>query len=133
LICTCDGTVTGVQPGQPKLYGERDAARQMLSDQPANRPAPGTTVVTDKGLSGEETEEFFTSEDLQLTLVRPVRKDEKLARPFPNRLRQRVEAIIWTLKNQLGLEATADASLPGCEPASSSGCSPSTPSSGTTG
>jgi hypothetical protein len=26
------------------------------------------------------------------------------ARPFPNWLRQRVEAIIWTLKNQLGLE-----------------------------
>jgi hypothetical protein len=76
----------------------------MFSDQPANRPAPGSTVVTDKGLSGEETEECFTSEDLQLTLVRPARKDEKLARPFPNRLHQRVEAIIWTLTNQLGLE-----------------------------
>ena len=104
LICTCDGTVTGFGLANPKLYGERDAARQMLNDQPANRPAPGTTVVTDKGLSGEETEEFFTSQDLQLTLVRPARKDEKLPRPFPNWLRQRVEAIIWTLKNQLGLE-----------------------------
>jgi hypothetical protein len=104
LICTCDGTVTGFGLANPKLHGERDAARQMLKDQPANRPVPGTAVVTDKGLSGEETEEFFTSEDLQLTLVRPARKDEKQARPFPNWLRQRVEAIIWTLKNQLGLE-----------------------------
>jgi hypothetical protein len=29
---------------------------------------------------------------------------EKQPRPFPNWLRQRVEAVIWTLKNQLGLE-----------------------------
>jgi hypothetical protein len=76
----------------------------MLKDQPANRPAPGTAVVTDKGLSGEETEAFFASDDLGLTLIRPARKDEKSPRYFPNWLRQRVEAIIWTLKNQLGLE-----------------------------
>ena len=104
LICTCDGTVTGFGLANPKLYGEREAARKMLTDQPANRPASGTAVVTDKGLSGEETEEFFASDDLQLTLVRPARKDEKQPRQFPNWLRQRVEAIIWTLKNQLGLE-----------------------------
>jgi hypothetical protein len=36
----------------------------MLRDQPANRPAPGTAVVTDKGLAGEEFEEFFTRPDL---------------------------------------------------------------------
>jgi hypothetical protein len=39
-----------------------------------------------------------------LALVRPARRDEKKPRPFPNWLRQRVEAVIWTLKNQLGLE-----------------------------
>ena len=49
----------------------------MLQDQPANRPAPGTTIVTGKGLSGEETEAFFTGPDLGLTLVRPARKDER--------------------------------------------------------
>ena len=27
----------------------------MLEHPPANRPAPGAAVVTDKGLSGEET------------------------------------------------------------------------------
>jgi hypothetical protein len=104
LICTCEGTVTGFGLANPKLFGEREQACTMLRDQPANRPAPGTAVVTDKGLAGEESEEFFTGPDLGLVLVRPARKDEKATRYFPNWLRQRVEAIIWTLKNHLGLE-----------------------------
>jgi hypothetical protein len=102
LICTADGTVTGFGLANPKLWGEREETRQLLTHQAANRPAPGTAVVTDKGLSGEDTEQYFA--DLGLTLIRPARKDEKPPRPFPNWLRQRVEAIIWTLKNQLGLE-----------------------------
>jgi hypothetical protein len=97
FICTCDGTVTGFGLANPKLFGEREAARKMLQDQPANRPAPGTAVVTDKGLSGEDTEAFFAGPGLGLTLIRPARKDEKTPRYFPNWLRQRVEAIIWTL------------------------------------
>src|SRR5262249_34699976 len=104
LICTCEGTVTGFALANPKLAGEREAARTMLEDQPANRRRPGTAIVTDKGLSGEDTEAFFASPGLELTLIRPARKDEKKPRYFPNWLRQRVEAIIWTLKNQLGLE-----------------------------
>jgi hypothetical protein len=43
----------------------------MLKDHPANRPAPGTAIITDKGLSGEDTEEFFASPGLELTLIRP--------------------------------------------------------------
>ena len=104
LICTCDGTVTGFALASPKLAGEREQARAMLERQPANRPAPGTAIVTGKGLAGQDTEAFFASPDLGLTLLRPARKDEKAPRCFPNWLRQRVEAIIWTLKNQLGLE-----------------------------
>ena len=104
ILCTCDGTVTGFGLANPKLYGERQQARQTLERQPANRPAPGTVLVTDKGLSGEDFEAFVTGDDLGLVLVRPARKDEKTSRPFPNWLRQRVEAIIWTLKHQLGLE-----------------------------
>jgi hypothetical protein len=50
---------------------------------PANRQAPGTAIVTDKGLSGEETEGFFAGPDLALTLIRPARKDEKTPRYFP--------------------------------------------------
>jgi hypothetical protein len=104
LIVTCDGTVTGFALANPKLAGEREQARIMLERAPANRPAPGTAIVTDKGLSGAGTEAFFASPELGLALIRPARKDEKAPRPFPNWLRQRVEAIIWTLKNQLGLE-----------------------------
>jgi hypothetical protein len=48
----------GVSLANPKMHGERDQARQTLERQPANRPAPGTAVVTDKGLSGHSTEEF---------------------------------------------------------------------------
>jgi hypothetical protein len=103
LICTCEGTVTGFGLANPKLAGERDQACAMLRDRPANRPAPGTAVVTGKGLAGEDTEAFFTSPGLGLTLIRPARRDEP-PRYVPNWLRQRIEAIIWTLKNQLGLE-----------------------------
>jgi hypothetical protein len=46
LICTCDGTITGFGLANPKLFGEREQARQMLQDHPASRPAPGTAVVT---------------------------------------------------------------------------------------
>jgi len=96
--------VTGFGLANPKLAGEREQARQVLEQQPANRPAPGTAVVTDKGLSGEDFEAFLSGPDLDLALIRPARADEEAPRYFPNWLRQRVEAIIWTLKNQLGLE-----------------------------
>ena len=103
---TCEGTVTGFCLANPKLTGEREQARQMLQRQSANRPAPGTAIVTDKGLAGQDTKAFFARPDLDLdlALIRPVRKDESKQRCFPNWLRQRVEAIIWALKNQLGLE-----------------------------
>jgi hypothetical protein len=64
IICTCDGAVTGFSLANPKLHGERDQALQTLKDQPANRPVPGTTIVTDKGLSGKDFEEFLAGEDL---------------------------------------------------------------------
>jgi hypothetical protein len=71
---------------------------------------------------------------LGLALVRPARKDEKRCGYFPNWLRQRVEAVIWTLKNQLGLERHGGR-VPrrAVGPASVSACSRSTPRSGTTG
>jgi hypothetical protein len=102
LVVTADGTVTGFGLANPKLVGEREAVRQLLGAQPANRPPAGSAVVSDKGLAGQETEAFFAG--LGLGLVRPARSDEPQPRPFPNWLRQRVEAIIWTLKRQLGLE-----------------------------
>jgi hypothetical protein len=88
----------------PRLFGERDEVQQMLTGQPANRPRQGTLIVASKGFAGADFEEFLAGPDLDLTLVRPARNDEKDHGIFPNWLRQRVEAIIWTLQHQLGLE-----------------------------
>ena len=57
LVTTCEGTVTSFGLANPKLSGEREHARLLLSTRPANRPPKGSAVVTDKGLSG--IEEFF--------------------------------------------------------------------------
>src|SRR5487761_1123586 len=66
-----------------RQHGDRDQARQTLERQPANRPAPGTAVVTDKGLSGQETEEYFAGPDLGLALIRPVLLGREAAAPVP--------------------------------------------------
>ena len=78
----------------------RRSRRCRTSQQTARHPAPPSSPIR---AVGEDTEEFFASPGPELTLIRPARKDEK-PRYFPNWLRQQVEAIIWTLKNQLGLE-----------------------------
>ena len=59
LFCTAEGTVTGFGLANPKLVGEREAVRQLLVSQPANRPPAGSAVVTDKGLAGAATERFL--------------------------------------------------------------------------
>ena len=138
-ILASDLTTSGVAPQYATMDWnlpmdiEDDAIEAMLKVMDREAKKYGTAIVTGKGLSGEETEAFFASDDLGLALIRSARKDEKVPRYFPNWLRQRVEAIIWTLKNQLGLDATAAASPPGYGPGSCSGCWPSTPASGTTG
>ena len=60
-----------------------------------------------------------------VTRVRPARKDEKKPWGFPNWLRQRVEAIIWTLKNQLGIERLGGRAPAELWARSSSDCLPS--------
>ena len=102
LVTTPEGTVTGFGLANPKLTGERQAVVGMLGAVPANRPAPGTLLVGDKGFAGGDFQAFLA--DLDLALVRPARADEPDPGTFPNWLRQRIEAIIWTLKHQLGLD-----------------------------
>ena len=57
--------------------------------------------MADKGFAGRDFETTLTT--MGLHLIRPARKDEP-PHAFPGWLRQRVEAIIWTLKGQLGLD-----------------------------
>ena len=54
--------------------------------------------MADKGFARDDYEEFLAGPDLDLTLIRPARKNEKDQGTFPNWLRQLVEAVIWTLK-----------------------------------
>jgi hypothetical protein len=103
--------VTGFGLANPKLVGERQAVVAMLQGVPANRPAPGTLLVGDKGFAGHDFQVALAS--LELALVRPARKDEVDLGVFPNWLRQRIEAIIWTLKHQLGLDRPGGRSLAG--------------------
>jgi hypothetical protein len=102
LVTTPEGTVTGFGLANPKLVGERQAVVGMLQAVPANRPAPGTLLVGDKGFAGGDFQVALAR--LDLAVVRPARKDEPDPGVFPNWLRQRIEAIIWTLKHQLGLD-----------------------------
>jgi hypothetical protein len=102
LVTTPEGTVTGFGLANPKLLGEREAMVGMLQGVPANRPAPGTLLVGDKGFAGRDFQTVLAG--LELAIVRPARKDEPDVGVFPNWLRQRIEAIIWTLKHQLGLD-----------------------------
>lgn len=102
LVTTPEGTVTGFGLANPKLVGEREAVVGMLGGVAANRPAPGTLLVGDKGFAGGDFQTALAG--LELALERPARKDESDPGGFPNWLRQRIEAIIWTLKHQLGLD-----------------------------
>ena len=98
LLCACDGTICDfdlVAASNP----EREAALTLL----AANPIAGTTIVCDKGFAGADFEAAVA--ELQALLVRPSRADEP-DRPNPpiGWIRQRIESIVNTLKDQLLLE-----------------------------
>lgn len=100
LITTAEGAVCAFSLANPKELKERQQALHLLHvDTIAEEDCP---IVGDKGFAGAATEKAMTA--LGHTLIRPARADEPDPGVFPNWLRQRIEAIIWTLKNQLGLE-----------------------------
>ena len=131
LVTTPDGTVTGFGLANPKLVGEREAVVAMLGGVPANRPAPGTLLVGDKGFAGRAFQTALAG--LELGILGPARTDE----PDPGSFRTGCDSgsrrssgpsstsSAWT--------GTAAASRPGCGRAWCSACSPSTPRSGSTG
>lgn len=105
LITTAEGAVCAFSLAHPKELDERKQALHLLHVRP---PAPGPCpIVCDKGFAGAEVEK--AAADLGHVLIRPTRDDEPepAVKVFPGWLRQRIEAIIWTLKNQLGLERHA--------------------------
>jgi Transposase DDE domain len=105
IITTAEGTVTAFSLAHPKELDERKQALHLLHvHQIAEGPCP---IVCDKGFAGAGIEKATAA--LGHPLIRPPRHDEPppQVNVFPAWLRQRIEAIIWTLKNQLGLERHA--------------------------
>ncbi len=102
-VTTAEGTVTAFSLPHPKELDERKQALHLLHMRPpAKGPCP---IVCDTGFAGAGIE--AATARLGYRLIRPRRHDEPHPSPgraFPAWLRQRIEAVIWTLKNQLGLE-----------------------------
>jgi hypothetical protein len=93
-----DGTPRALALTSPKT-GERDVCLQMLARLDHTGPV---TVIGDKGYAGRDFQAHAA--DLDATIVRPRRKDEPGSDPHLAPLRQRIESIIWTAKDMLGLE-----------------------------
>ncbi|MGH3931249.1 MAG: IS982 family transposase, partial [Pseudonocardiaceae bacterium] len=104
LITTTEGMPVAWCLADPKL-GERDVAEELFGharDHGALRD--GMIVLADKGLSGKELERF-AADQIGVLLVHPDRKDENKRR-YGNLggMRQWIEAIYDTCKDQLNLE-----------------------------
>lgn len=98
LLCAPDGTICDFDLVAANS-GEREAALALLE---AN-PIQGATIVCDKGFAGADFEAAVR--ELRALLLRPSRADEP-GRPNPpiDWIRQRIESIVNSLKDQLLLE-----------------------------
>jgi Transposase DDE domain len=84
-------------------HGEREVAEGLL-DHAARRQVlrPGLVILADKGLAGRAFQQVVA--ELDALLVRPDRADEPARFGNLGGVRQWIEAIFATLKDQLGLE-----------------------------
>jgi hypothetical protein len=95
----------------PKL-GEREVAAVLLDDAARQQAlAAGTIILADKGFAGAEFETHVR--DLQAHLLRPDRRDEPGRFGPLGGMRQWIESVIDTLKEQLGLEQHRGRTLAG--------------------
>jgi hypothetical protein len=102
LLCAPDGMPITWCLATPKL-GEREVAAALLDDAARQRAlAQGTIIVCDKGFAGRGFRRHV--QGLGAEVVRPDRKDEPRRFGSLGGLRQWIESIIDTLKDQLGLE-----------------------------
>jgi hypothetical protein len=102
LLCAPDGMPITWCVATPTL-GEREVAEVLLEDAARQRAlAEGTIILADKGLAGRALEHHVGV--LGAFLVRPDRKDEPYRFGSLGGMRQWIESVINTLKDQLGLE-----------------------------
>jgi hypothetical protein len=111
LLCGPDGMPITWCLATPKL-GEREVAAALLDDAARQRAlAEGTIILADKGFAGRRFHRHVG--ELGAHLVRPDRKDEPRRFGSLGGMRQWVESVIDTLKDQLGLERHGGRSLGG--------------------
>jgi hypothetical protein len=102
LLCAPDGMPITWCLATPTL-GEREVAQVLLDDAARHQAlAQGTIILADKGLAGAEFQAQVAA--LGARLVRPDRKDEPYRFGSLGGMRQWIESVINTLKDQLGLE-----------------------------
>jgi hypothetical protein len=103
LLTTAEGMPVAWCLADPKI-GERDVAQELLAaarDQQLLRT--GMLVLTNKGLAGRDMERYAT-EQVEVLLVRPDRRDEQRRYGKLAGMRQWIESVNDTLKGQLDLE-----------------------------
>jgi hypothetical protein len=104
LLATADGMPVTWCLADPKI-GEREVAEELLAHgRETGALRDKMIVLADKGLAGRQME-HYAADQVKVLLARPDRKDEKKRR-FGNLagMRQWIEAIFDTLKDQLALE-----------------------------
>jgi IS5 family transposase len=98
LLGAPDGTIRAVILA-PADHKERDVAQRLF----ALALTGGETIVCDKGYAGAEFA-AHAAEHYHAAVLRPARKTEAANGLHLSSIRQRIESIFWTLKDQLGLE-----------------------------
>jgi hypothetical protein len=98
LLCGCDGTIVDFELVAADTP-EREAGLALLQRQPLH----GQVVLCDKGFAGRAFEQAVA--ELGGLVLRPSRADEpQRLQPPIGFIRQRIESIVQTLKDQLCLE-----------------------------
>jgi hypothetical protein len=106
LVCAPDGLPVGFELAAANAP-ERAVAAEILE----RVLEPGQTVIADKGFAGAEFEHHVAS--LGGRLLRPDRKDEQPRHGSLGGIRQWIESVFDTLKDQLSLERHGGRTLTG--------------------
>lgn len=106
LLCAPDGMPIAFELA-PANAPEREVAAELLE----RALEPGQTVICDKGFAGDEFEQLVAACGCQL--LRPDRRDEPARFGSLGGIRQWIESIIHTGKDQLSLERHGARTLQG--------------------